>query len=258
MAADLTVSLSEMVKNDLVRNYGISPSKIKTIYNHVDCDLLKQQKCDNEFDLPLNKRYIVNIGRLHIQKGQWHLIRAFKHISERCADLNLLILGEGELRPKLEQLVADLDLNGRVFMPGFIKSPHSYFSKCEMFVFSSLYEGLGNVLLEAESFGLPVISTDCIAGPREILAPDTDLNYSTKTIEYGKYGILVPVDETILIDSKCPLTKEEKAMSDAILELYQNDNLRDEYSSHSLERVKRFDKDKITKDWIQVIEKIWD
>ena len=251
--ANLTVSLSEMVKYDLIENYRIPSSKIKTIYNHVDYDLLRKQRCENDFDLPSNKRYIVNMGRLHPQKGQWHLIKAFKHISEQCKDLNLLILGEGELRQQLEQLITDLNLDDRVLMPGYIKSPHSYFSKCEMFVFSSLYEGLGNVLLEAESFGLPIISTDCIAGPREILDPDSDLHSSAKTVEYGKYGILVPVDETIFIDSTLPLTNEEKLMSDAILELYLNDNLRNDYSNKSLESVKRFNKDKITNDWIQVI-----
>lgn len=252
--ADLTVSLSEMVKADMVENYAIPSSKIITIYNHVDNELLKKQKSDSSFVLPKGKKFIVNMGRLHHQKGQWHLIRVFKYIADRCPDLNLLILGEGELRQQLEKLVHDLQLTDRVFMPGYIKSPHAYFSKCEMFVFSSLYEGLGNVLLEAEAFGLPIISTDCVAGPREILAPNTNLNSSAKSIEYQEYGILVPVDEKTEINAKASLSTEEIAMADAIYELHNNDKLRNEYVQKSLIGVKRFSKDKIINDWVKVIE----
>ena len=90
--ADVTVSLSEMVKIDLVDNYDIDANKIITIYNHVDQELLKAQKNESDFVLDVNRKYIVNMGRLHHQKGQWHLIRAFSKIATQCPDLDLLIL----------------------------------------------------------------------------------------------------------------------------------------------------------------------
>lgn len=251
--ADVTVSLSEMVKIDLVDNYGIEANKIVTIYNHVDQDLLKSQKNESNFVLDKRRKYIVNMGRLHHQKGQWHLIRAFSKIAEQCPDLDLLILGEGELKQRLLQLAKELGVEKRVLMPGYIKSPHCYFNDCEMFVFSSLYEGLGNVLLEAEAFNLPIISTDCIAGPREILAPDTEVRKSAKEMEFAKFGILIPVDDQDFLPSDVPCTKEETLLAEAILNLHSDKNMQEKYRKASQEGAKRFKKDKIINDWIQVI-----
>lgn len=251
--ADVTVSLSEMVKIDLVDNYDIDANKIITIYNHVDQELLKAQKNESDFVLDVNRKYIVNMGRLHHQKGQWHLIRAFSKIATQCPDLDLLILGEGELKQHLQQLAKELGVEKRVLMPGYIKSPHCYFNDCEMFVFSSLYEGLGNVLLEAEAFGLPIISTDCIAGPREILAPDSDFRKSANDLEFAKYGILSPVDERDFLTSDVPCTREESLLAEAILNLHIDKNLQEKYREASQEGSKRFKKEKIINDWIQVI-----
>ena len=251
--ADVTVSLSEMVKIDLVDNYDIDANKIITIYNHVDQELLKAQKNESDFVLDVNRKYIVNMGRLHHQKGQWHLIREFSKIATQCPDLDLLILGEGELKQHLQQLAKELGVEKRVLMPGYIKSPHCYFNDCEMFVFSSLYEGLGNVLLEAEAFSLPIISTDCIAGPREILAPDSDFRKSANDLEFAKYGILSPVDERDFLTSDVPCTREESLLAEAILNLHIDKNLQEKYREASQEGSKRFKKEKIINDWIQVI-----
>jgi len=253
--ADLAISLSEMVKIDLQEHFGVPSNKIVTVYNHVDKDMLDQQETDSEFILDTQKKYIVNIGRLHPQKGQWHLIRAFKKVATYCPDLNLLILGEGELRKSLICLAKDLEIADKVIMPGYIKAPHKLLKNCEIFVLSSLFEGLGNVLLEASAYGLPIISTDCIAGPREILNPTNILKHAT-TIEEGEYGILIPVDETTEIDSSAQLSNEENCLADAIIRLYNNKNLLRHYSEASLKRSRYFSKEKIISDWINVIEKI--
>ena len=83
-------------------------------------------------------------------------------------------------RPALETLVKELELEPYVSFPGFVKNPYAFMSKASLFVLSSLWEGLPTVLIEALSCGIPVISTDCPSGPREIL-------------QDGKYGALVPV-----------------------------------------------------------------
>ena len=93
-----------------------------------------------------------------------------------------MILGEGSERKELEQLIKDLDLAKDVLLPGFLPNPYAYMRRCSLFILSSKYEGLPTVLVEALYCGIPVISTDCPSGPREILAD-------------GKYGILVPVGD---------------------------------------------------------------
>jgi glycosyltransferase involved in cell wall biosynthesis len=115
------------------------------------------------------------------QKGFDILLPAFAELVQKGLDLHLLILGEGEERASLEDMARRLGVSNRVFMPGFQKNPYPFFTRAEVFVLSSRYEGLGNVLIEAMALGLPVISTDCPHGPREI----------TKD---GQYGILVPPD----------------------------------------------------------------
>lgn len=252
--SDITVSLSKMVGKDLIDNYKTDPNKIVTIYNHVDRELLENQTSSNNLTLDPSKKYIVTMGRMHPQKGHWHLIRAFKKIADKCPDVNLLILGDGPLRESLTQLVNNLNLQDRVIMPGFVEAPHKYFKYCEMFVLSSLYEGLGNVILEAQAFGLPVISTDCFSGPREILAPNTDLTHTTSNIEYGEYGILVPVDENTDIASNSELTDNENKLAEAILRLHNDDKLLEHYRNRSIENSMKFNKAKIIADWTSLLD----
>jgi glycosyltransferase involved in cell wall biosynthesis len=126
------------------------------------------------------KRTILAVGRLTKIKGFDVLLQAFaKLIQRRELDLHLLILGEGEERPRLEELAKRLGVSNRVFMPGFQENPYPYFVRAEVFVLSSRWEGLGMVLVEAMALGLPVIATDCPYGPRELT-------------EEGQYGVLVP------------------------------------------------------------------
>lgn len=250
--ADLTVSLSKMVGKDLVDNFAANPDKVVTIYNHVDKELLEHQSSDTNLKLDSSKKYVVAMGRMHHQKGHWHLIKAFSMVAKVCPDLNLLILGTGPLKDNLTKLVDELGINDRVVMPGYITSPHSYFKECEIFVLSSLYEGLGNVLLEAESFGLPIISTDCQSGPREILAPDSDLDKTTDDVEFTEYGILVPVDESN--DYSNQLSGKEHKLAEAIIKLHSDDTLRNKYIDASIRGASRFSKEKIIQDWVNIIE----
>jgi glycosyltransferase involved in cell wall biosynthesis len=128
------------------------------------------------------KRTILAAGRLEPEKGFDILLAAFADlVHKRGLDLHLLILGEGTEHARLEELARRLEVSSRVFMPGFQQNPYPFFARSEVFVLSSRWEGLGLVLLEAMALGLPVISTDCPYGPREI----------TKE---GRYGVLVPPD----------------------------------------------------------------
>jgi glycosyltransferase involved in cell wall biosynthesis len=123
--------------------------------------------------------WFLGCGRLTAQKDFSTLIRAFARIHDECA-AELWILGEGELRGRLEREIAALGLGSRVRLPGFVKNPFSFMARASAFVLSSQWEGFGNVVTEAIACGTPVISTDCPHGPREIL-------------EDGKWGNLVPV-----------------------------------------------------------------
>jgi len=123
---------------------------------------------------------ILTVGSLKIQKNQALLLDAFARLPDNQA--RLTILGDGPLRAELEYRVVELDLAGRVAMPGFTNDPWPYYASADLFVLSSDYEGFGNVIVEAMHAGLPIVSTDCSSGPAEILAN-------------GEYGDLVPVGD---------------------------------------------------------------
>lgn len=255
MHSDLTVCLSKMVEKDMKEYFGIPENKLTCIYNHVDSELLKSlaQSSEKPEFIKEGRRYIVTMGRLNTQKGQWHLIRLFKRVSEVFKDTDLIILGEGELKEALRNLSCELGIKDRVIFTGYIKNPHSVFKYCDVFAFPSLFEGLGNVLLEALAFGMPIVSADCIAGPREILAPETDLNSEIKKAEYDDFGVLTPKFDKGGFNSQDPISDSENEMAEAIINLLSNDKLRENYKIKAVKRAEFFNKESVTGQWCKVI-----
>ena len=259
--ADCVVALSETVKQDLVKNFEISEDKIEVIYNACDAERLNRLTNQKKIDsVELPKYYIVTMGRLTHQKGQWHLIKAFKKVCVKYPEMKLVILGEGELREELEKLAISLGIKDNIIFMGYVRNPHKIIKESKLFVFSSLYEGLGNVLLEALACGKAIISTDCLAGPREILAPDTDLSITERGItqaEYGKYGVLVPAFNNEEVNFKdINLTNKEEVFGDMIIRLLEDESLKNKYEEKSQERIRDFSPEKINSDWKKVIDRL--
>jgi|LSQX01.1.fsa_nt_gb glycosyltransferase involved in cell wall biosynthesis len=252
--SDKIVSLSHAVKKDLVKNFKIKESKIIPIYNSCNDKRLLELSNEDDKDYKRNENlYVVTMGRLTYQKGHWHLIRAFKHVLKVLPNTDLFILGEGDKFDKLNNLAKGLGIETHVKFLGYKKNPHNFVSGCDVFVLPSLFEGLGNVLLEAMACGKACISSDCNAGPREILAPSTDIDKKTDKIELAQYGILVPVCDGNHDNVVDPLTHNELLLAEAIIMLLQNKDLREEYEKKSIERAKDFNSSFITKEWVSLI-----
>lgn len=115
------------------------------------------------------RRFILSVGRLEAEKQQTLLIDAFTQIADAYPETDLVILGEGSLRPALETQIARLNLPGRIFLPGQVGNLSEWYARAEAFILTSKVEGFPNALLEAVSFGVPAISIDCPTGPSEIL-----------------------------------------------------------------------------------------
>ena len=179
--ADRIVGVSQGVADDIAAITGLEQGQVTCIYNPVIrgnlADRLSQEDRAGQCAEGTPPR-IVTAGRLEREKDHNTLLRAFARLLE-CRDAKLLILGEGSLRQELEQQAAALGIADRVEFTGFVKDPSPYFRSADLFVLSSIYEGLPTVLIEALSFGLPIVSTQCPSGPSEILAD-------------GAFGYLVP------------------------------------------------------------------
>ena len=128
-------------------------------------DLKKEKIQDNI----VNKKYILNIGRLSEQKNQTFLIKGFKKILEIDDSYSLLILGEGELRSELELLSKKLGIENKIFFLGHVSNVFKYLNKAKYFALTSKWEDPGFVLLEAAFSKTTIISADCPNGPKEIL-----------------------------------------------------------------------------------------
>ena len=257
--ADKIVVNSEGIKYSLIEDFGIALNKIQVISNPIDTAKIEKEKCE-ELEQQYKKIYsspvVLTSGRLSQQKGQWHLIRAFKKVVQSIPEAKLIILGGGELRTYLTDLAELTGLKQSVFFPGFQKNPFKFVARASVFVLPSLWEGFPNALIEAMACGIPVISSDCNTGPREILAPDTNYFQRAESIEYAKYGILFPVPDGEMKRATEPLTKEEDLLALSILELLTNKKVHALYSAKAAERVKDFSSGIIMEKWKHVIEEV--
>jgi glycosyltransferase involved in cell wall biosynthesis len=120
---------------------------------------------------PKNRRVLLTVGRLVVEKGFDLLIDAFSRIAQKHQDWELIIVGEGEERIALESKIQSYGLQNQVFLPGRAGNVGDWYQHADLFVMSSRVEGFPNVLVEAMSFGLAAVSFDCNTGPRDIIIP---------------------------------------------------------------------------------------
>lgn len=183
-SADAIHAVSRGVAVASAKELGLPLERFQVVYNLVVTQQILEMSCTN-IDLPWlindGRKLIVAAGRLTKQKDFATLIRAFALVQSKT-NARLVIMGEGELRSDLEQLVAENSLQQAVLLPGFMENPFAVMKQADLFVLSSAWEGLPNVLIQAMACGTPVVSTDCPSGPAEIL-------------ENGKWGRLVPVGD---------------------------------------------------------------
>lgn len=196
--ADNIIAISEGVKQSLVKNFNLDSSKIQTIYNpSADEKILSLAKEDIDRDLISNRPLIVSIGRLTKQKNHITLLKAFNKIHSNI-DCNLYIIGEGSERRNLEKFIKNNNIDDKVKLLGYQNNPWKFLSKSNLFVLPSIWEGFGNVIVESMLIGIPVISSDCPSGPREIL----NNGKSGKLFQVGDYNHLANIiKETISSDN---------------------------------------------------------
>jgi len=178
------IAVSRGAADDLARSAGLPRDKVRVVYNPVITPAMlaqASQSPDHPWFTPEQPPVILGVGRLTPQKDFPTLIRAFAAV-RRQRPARLMILGEGEERPRLEGLVAELGVQSEVALPGFQENAMAYMAHAALFVLSSAWEGLPTVLIEALAAGTRVVSTDCPSGPREIL-------------QAGALGALVPVGD---------------------------------------------------------------
>ena len=194
--------------------------KFKTKFKiHAECiynplnknEIIKKSKIKNKFKFDKKKLNIINVGRYTDQKDQLTILKAVNRIKKKIK-LNLLIVGRGVEKEKLTNFINENNLSRQVQLINFQKNPFNLIKSSDVFILSSLYEGLPNVLLESQVLKKFIISSNCPTGPREIL-----LN--------GRAGFLFNVGDYIKLSNLILYySKNRKSLSKKILIGYKNLN----------------------------------
>ena len=201
----------------------------KVINNPINTEYINNKKdiCEDiDFEFKQNKKYIISVGRLIKQKRNIDLIKAFFELQKSDDSLELIFLGDGVLKNNLIFESEKFNLKEKIHFLGNVKNPFYYLAKSDLFVLTSEFEGFPNVLVEAMACGLPVISSDCKSGPREIL-------------EDEKYGLLYPVGDISSLIEKIKFY---------LYEDIQKENIK----MKNLQRIEDFAIEKIMKNFIDV------
>ncbi len=222
--ADLVIGNSQANVEDLVHNYGIDRKASAVIQNPIDLETIDKIGPIQGFftDDYFN---VITVGRFAAAKNHELLINAVSDVPQA----RLYILGAGPLEQKLKQMVVDKKLGERIIFLGFDNNPYKYLKSTDLFIFGSNHEGFPNVILEAMSCGLPILTTDCKSGPNEILQLKKSVD---DNIMKTPYGILSPVGSVEL-------------MTKGLKHFLQNPDYLESCRENVLVRIRDFRKDEI-------------
>ena len=254
--ADRVVFVSREAAADFERLFPAIVGRGSVIYNACNIDRLHQLAAEpipEPFEHIFDRPVVIAAGRLNAEKGHWCLVRAFRELARRNDDARLVVIGDGPLRDDLVRLRDELGLANRVFFPGFQSNPLSWVARSRVFVLPSSWEGFPNSLLEAMALHVPVVSSDCRSGPRELMAPESDPEQKTNGIDETPAGYLVPPPNGVRHPAAEGPTREELFFAEAIEKAMQR-AAADGVSKHAArERLTGFTREAIIPRWLDVI-----
>jgi len=247
--ANIVVGISKQLIRDLAIKYDIPKAKTASLYNAFDVATISNSALmTNVYDI--QKPSIVTVGRLSPSKGLSHLIRSFVIVKKKIQDMKLYIVGSGPQKEELKKLAFENGVEDDVVFIPFQNNPYSIIARCDVFVCPTVSEGFGNVIVEALACGVPVVSTDCIPGPHEILT-GSSTSEPCMGITYSKYGILAPPFLT------CNGIEDlaEERLAEAIISTYIDSSKRNHYIAEGKKRVNDFSFEEYRKNIISIFEK---
>ena len=229
---DCFVCASDAIRAMLVAD-GVPAARAVTVHEGIDLGRVEAAPVADlhaELWLPHHAPLVGNVAALVPHKGQRHLIEAAAVVIQKVPDARFVIAGEGELRPQLERLIKERHLEKHVFLAGFRPDILSVHKAFDIFVMSSITEGLGTSLLDAMACGKPIVATTA-GGVPEVVAD-------------GRTGILVP-------------PRDHETMAAAIVKLLTEETARAEMGAAGLARVRTlFSAERMVQDTLAVYRRV--
>lgn len=248
--ADHIVAVSEGCRNDLLQNYGISPDSVTAIYNFLDKDMILKKAAQNTDEIISafkdRSKLVLHVGRLEKVKNQNRLLVQFSQLAKHD-DVKLLIVGSGPEEPRLYKKIHELGLTAKIRILPYRGNPFCYYKYADVFVLTSKAEGMPNVLLESMVLKTPVVSVDCISGPRELIAGEADYDRKISGYEICENGVLVENADT---DD----TGETDYLCRAIQRVLTDGGIRKKIINSAFGFIEGYSNENILNKWIDVIE----
>ena len=254
--ADRILTVSKGIKEELQHDYRLPPEKIQALPNFFDCAAIAQkaaQPVDAKWD-PIFRQSsfkLITFGRLAKQKNMQALFPIFKELRRQGLNVQLYILGDGELREELLSGARDVSdkvwtvwddtaptPDAEIYFLGYQSAPHPFLKHADLYLMTSLWEGFPMALCEAMASGVAVAAADCPTGPNEIL------DVALRTVSTTANGVLLPMpvpdaDPSVLV-----------AWSDAILQLSNEPKTCIALRENALRRVKNYDESVVGPKWL--------
>ena len=259
--ADAIIAQTHDIKRDLA-GFGVSERQIFVNYSAVDIKRIDETisdrfKQNDEFALRwIDKdKTVITAGRFTVQKGHWHLIRAFRKVVDCIPDAKLVIFGNGGLKDYYLDLIRSYQLEDNVSLHDFDPDYVWYISHSAVFCFPSLHEGLGMALQDAMACNVACIAADYESGARELLTSGYD--GQIEDIYNGDSGIITRTLNCCLYDTNIALDKAEECLAKAIVDLLQDKELRRELAIKARKKAESYDLKVIVDNWERIINEVY-
>lgn len=258
--SDVVLCCAKKMADLVQKTYGFG--NIVPLWNPCDTEgiLAQSVACQGE-DLAFfetEDKVLVSMGREDDVKGFWHLLKVFRKVWEERKDVRLAIIGDGDFT-EYKQLAESLEIQEKVCFTGLKRNPFPYLTKSDLYLLTSLSEGLPNALVEAMALSVPIVSVNCLSGPAEILHEDWKRAEEQQNVFEGDYGILTPVFSpeknmnASLADGKVGLEQSEERMAKAVLALLENKELYERYKDKGLKRAMDFSKESYKEQLLKIM-----
>ena len=225
----LPIGISDEIRKTVSTQYQLKEHKIPLIYNGIDTTYFSPEQIIENGENQKQKEVLIScVARFSGQKNHKLLIEAFKDAQNKYSNIKLVLIGDGPLRRDIEEQIESYDLKDKIILTGDSSNVLNWLRKSDVFVLSSDYEGLPISMLEAMSVGVPVIATG-VGGVTDVVVN-------------GKEGIIVP-------------PKKSKDLSDAIVTLSSNSEMRSIMGQKARERAMEFDIRKMSEKYGAIYKK---